>query len=48
VAEDPTNLGPSPFAESDGSGKQTVDINDLVTKMTRITQEFQYPVELME
>jgi D-tyrosyl-tRNA(Tyr) deacylase len=46
--DDPTSLGPNPFTESNASGSQTVDINDLVAKMTRVTKEFQYPVELME
>ncbi|KAF2133848.1 D-tyrosyl-tRNA deacylase-like protein [Dothidotthia symphoricarpi CBS 119687] len=38
--DDPTSLG--------GSSASTVDVNDLVNNMTRITKEFQYPVELME
>jgi D-tyrosyl-tRNA(Tyr) deacylase len=45
---DPTSLGPDSFENSPEGGSQTVDINELVARMTRITKEFQYPIELME
>jgi D-tyrosyl-tRNA(Tyr) deacylase len=44
--EDPTSLGPSGFGGS--SGSSTVDVNDLVNNMTKITKEFQIPIELLE
>lgn len=42
--EDPTSLGPSGFASPSGS----VDVNDLVNHMTKITKEFKFPAELLE
>jgi D-tyrosyl-tRNA(Tyr) deacylase len=47
--EDPTSLGPSGFGSpSDSTASTTVDVNDLVDNMTRITKEFQIPAELLE
>ncbi|KAF1848949.1 uncharacterized protein K460DRAFT_404207 [Cucurbitaria berberidis CBS 394.84] len=45
--EDPTSLGPG-FTSPNGSSSQTIDVNDLVNNMTRITKEFQIPAELLE
>jgi D-tyrosyl-tRNA(Tyr) deacylase len=47
--EDPTSLGPGFTSTPDGtSGSVTVDVNDLVNNMTRITKEFHFPAELLE
>ncbi|KAF2020185.1 hypothetical protein BU24DRAFT_134961 [Aaosphaeria arxii CBS 175.79] len=46
--EDPTSLGPGLGSPSDGTASTTVDVNDLVNNMQRITKEFQIPVELLE
>ncbi|PVH97013.1 COG1490 domain protein [Periconia macrospinosa] len=47
--EDPTGLGPKPDGTPSSSTETpTVDINDLVNNMTRITKEFQIPAELLE
>lgn len=44
--ENPTSL--DEFAGPNDSEPRTVDINDLVNNMTRITKEFQIPAELLE
>lgn len=47
--EDPTGLGPEGAGTlSSSTASTTVDINDLVNNMTRITKEFQIPAELLE
>ncbi|KAL5404570.1 hypothetical protein PMIN06_006003 [Paraphaeosphaeria minitans] len=47
--DDPTSLGPSGFGTpSDGTASTSVDVNDLVNNMTRITKEFKMPAELLE
>lgn len=45
--EDPTSLGPGFTGPNEGTS-QTIDVNDLVNNMTRITKEFQIPAELLE
>ncbi|OAL45604.1 hypothetical protein IQ07DRAFT_635449 [Pyrenochaeta sp. DS3sAY3a] len=44
--DNPTSL--DEFAGPNDSEPKTVDINDLVNNMTRITKEFQIPAELLE
>ncbi|KAF2008061.1 D-tyrosyl-tRNA deacylase-like protein [Amniculicola lignicola CBS 123094] len=44
--EDPTSLGG--FDTPGNTATTAVDVNDLVNNMTRITKEFQIPVELLE
>ncbi|KAF2654429.1 D-tyrosyl-tRNA deacylase-like protein [Lophiostoma macrostomum CBS 122681] len=44
---DPTSLG-GMASPSDSTASTTVDVNDLVNNMTRITKEFQFPAELLE
>ncbi|KAL5373227.1 hypothetical protein DPSP01_012859 [Paraphaeosphaeria sporulosa] len=47
--DDPTSLGPSGFGTpSNGTASTSVDVNDLVNNMTRITKEFKIPAELLE
>jgi D-tyrosyl-tRNA(Tyr) deacylase len=48
MMSDPTSLGPGMASPSDSTASTTVDVNDLVNNMTRITKEFQIPVELLE
>jgi len=47
--EDPTSLGPSGFGSpTDSTATTTVDVNDLVNNMGKITKQFEMPVELLE
>jgi D-aminoacyl-tRNA deacylase len=46
--EDPTSLGPSGVGTPGSSTTASVDINDLVNNMTKITKEFKIPTELLE
>ena len=46
--ENPTSLDPTGIYNDPSSGSTTIDINDLVGNMTKITKEFQLPAELLE
>lgn len=46
--ENPTSLDPTGIYNENSSASTTIDINDLVGNMTKITKEFHMPVELLE
>lgn len=46
--ENPTSLDPTGIYSESSATSTTIDINDLVGNMTKITKEFQIPAELLE
>lgn len=46
--DNPTSLDPTGIYSEGSSASTTIDINDLVGNMTKITKEFKIPAELLE
>jgi D-tyrosyl-tRNA(Tyr) deacylase len=46
--DNPTSLDPTGIYNENSTASGTIDINDLVGNMTKITKEFQIPAELLE